>query len=138
MFSGNVTHAFSSRLSSFRKRQSVLLAMRSRFRPRGWEFLDAVVDEAWRPAYVEVLPDQTGSTAAAFLRRTVRWFARRGVVVRKVSPWYRTAPVPASDQPWYVNAVAEVGTGLVADALLAQIMACPSFLPVGPIQHERA
>jgi 2-amino-4-hydroxy-6-hydroxymethyldihydropteridine diphosphokinase len=46
---------------------------------------------------------------------------RRGVVVRQVSPWYRTAPVPASDQPWYVNAVAEVETDLAADALLAQM-----------------
>ena len=33
---------------------------------------------------------------------------RGGIVVRRVSPWYRTAPVPASDQPWYVNAVAEL------------------------------
>jgi 2-amino-4-hydroxy-6-hydroxymethyldihydropteridine diphosphokinase len=44
---------------------------------------------------------------------------RRGVSVRRVSPWYRTAPVPASDQPWYVNAVAEVATDLSADRLLA-------------------
>lgn len=44
---------------------------------------------------------------------------RRGVAVRRVSPWYRTAPVPASDQPWYVNAVAEVATDLSADRLLA-------------------
>jgi 2-amino-4-hydroxy-6-hydroxymethyldihydropteridine diphosphokinase len=44
---------------------------------------------------------------------------RRGVAVIRVSPWYRTAPVPASDQPWYVNAVAEVGTKLPADRLLA-------------------
>ena len=46
---------------------------------------------------------------------------RHGVVVRQVSPWYRTAPVPASDQPWYVNAVAEVETDLVADALLMRL-----------------
>jgi 2-amino-4-hydroxy-6-hydroxymethyldihydropteridine diphosphokinase len=44
---------------------------------------------------------------------------RRGVPVCRLSPWYRTAPVPASDQPWYVNAVAEVATGLPADGLLA-------------------
>ena len=44
---------------------------------------------------------------------------RRGVSVRRVSPWYRTAPVPASDQPWYVNAVAELATDLPADRLLA-------------------
>ncbi|WP_218037315.1 2-amino-4-hydroxy-6-hydroxymethyldihydropteridine diphosphokinase [Reyranella soli] len=46
---------------------------------------------------------------------------RRGVVIRQVSPWYRTAPVPASDQPWYVNAVAELEIDLAADALLAQL-----------------
>ncbi len=46
---------------------------------------------------------------------------RREVVVRQVSPWYRTAPVPASDQPWYVNAVAEIETDMSADALLARL-----------------
>jgi 2-amino-4-hydroxy-6-hydroxymethyldihydropteridine diphosphokinase len=44
---------------------------------------------------------------------------RRGVSVVRVSPWYRTAPVPASDQAWYVNAVAEVVTKLAPDRLLA-------------------
>jgi 2-amino-4-hydroxy-6-hydroxymethyldihydropteridine diphosphokinase len=43
---------------------------------------------------------------------------RRGVSVIRISPWYRTAPVPASEQPWYVNAVAEVATKLTADRLL--------------------
>ncbi len=49
--------------------------------------------------------------------------AGRGVVVRRVSPWYRTAPVPASDQPWYVNAVAELDTPWPADRLLAELHA---------------
>lgn len=44
---------------------------------------------------------------------------RRGVKTIRLSPWYRTAPVPPSDQPWYVNAVAEVATELAPDALLA-------------------
>jgi len=48
---------------------------------------------------------------------------RRGVRTLQISPWYRTAPVPASDQPWYVNAVAEVATDLAADALLAELHA---------------
>ena len=54
-----------------------------------------------------------------------RWWnsARRGVRTLRVSAWYRTAPVPASDQPWYVNAVAEVASGLPADALLAELHA---------------
>jgi len=47
--------------------------------------------------------------------------AGRGVQILRVSPWYRTAPVPASDQPWYINAVAEVGTDLSPDKLLATL-----------------
>ena len=45
----------------------------------------------------------------------------RGVQVLRVSPWYRTAPVPASDQPWYQNAVIEVVTDLGPDELLATL-----------------
>jgi len=55
------------------------------------------------------------------LEAALEELGRRGVVVCRVSPWYRTAPVPASDQPWYVNAVAEVATDLPADALLARL-----------------
>jgi 2-amino-4-hydroxy-6-hydroxymethyldihydropteridine diphosphokinase len=47
----------------------------------------------------------------------------RGIQVRRLSPWYRTAPVPASEQPWYFNAVAELGTDLTADRLLAELHA---------------
>ena len=47
----------------------------------------------------------------------------RGIRLLRLSPWYRTAPVPASDQPWYVNAVAEVATDLPADQLLAELHA---------------
>lgn len=31
-----------------------------------------------------------------------------GMRVRACSPWYRSAPVPPSDQPWFVNGVARV------------------------------
>ena len=55
------------------------------------------------------------------LEAALEELGRRGVAVRQVSSWYRTAPVPASDQPWYVNAVAEIATDLPADALLAQL-----------------
>jgi len=46
---------------------------------------------------------------------------RRGVSVIRVSPWYRTAPVPVSDQPWYVNAVAEVVTKLAPAARMIDL-----------------
>ena len=61
-------------------------------------------------------PRETLEAALAELRY-------HGVQMLRLSPWYRTAPVPASDQPWYVNAVAEVASGLPADALLAQLHA---------------
>ena len=47
----------------------------------GWEYVHVAVDDYSRAAYVEVLPDQTGATTAAFLRRTLGWFARRGITV---------------------------------------------------------
>ncbi|HEY3916777.1 MAG TPA: 2-amino-4-hydroxy-6-hydroxymethyldihydropteridine diphosphokinase [Stellaceae bacterium] len=42
-----------------------------------------------------------------------------GVQVTARSRWYRTAPVPASDQPWFVNGVARIETALDPAALLA-------------------
>lgn len=50
----------------------------------GWEYVHVAVDDYSRAAYVEVLPDQTGRTVAGFLRRTVSWFARRGIAVARV------------------------------------------------------
>lgn len=50
----------------------------------GWEYVHVAVDDHSRVAYTEVLPDQTGRSAEAFLRRTVRWFAQRGTVVTRV------------------------------------------------------
>ena len=42
-----------------------------------------------------------------------------GLRVVARSGWYRTAPVPVSDQPWFVNGVARVETTLAPGALLA-------------------
>ena len=42
-----------------------------------------------------------------------------GVRVVARSRWYRTAPVPISDQLWFVNGVARVDTSLEPTALLA-------------------
>ncbi len=61
-------------------------------------------------------PRQTLEAALADL-------GRRGLQIQRVSPWYRSAPVPASDQPWYVNAVAEVETDWPPDRLLAELHA---------------
>jgi 2-amino-4-hydroxy-6-hydroxymethyldihydropteridine diphosphokinase len=38
--------------------------------------------------------------------------AARGVVVERRSRWYRSAPVPRSAQPWFVNGVLSVATAI--------------------------
>jgi transposase InsO family protein len=55
-----------------------------RSRGAGWECVHVCVDDATRLAYVEVLPDERGESASAFLRRAVAWFAERGVAVERV------------------------------------------------------
>jgi 2-amino-4-hydroxy-6-hydroxymethyldihydropteridine diphosphokinase len=43
----------------------------------------------------------------------------RGLSIRARSRWWESAPVPLSDQPWYVNGVVEVGQATGPEALLA-------------------
>jgi 2-amino-4-hydroxy-6-hydroxymethyldihydropteridine diphosphokinase len=64
------------------------------------------------------LPSAAGPPAAT-LAAALEALVEAGVMVARRSPWYRTAPVPAGDQPWYVNGVAEVATTLEPEALLA-------------------
>ncbi len=49
--------------------------------------------------------------------------ARVGISVRRLSRWYRSRPVPASDQPTFVNGVASVATPLSPPGLLAALHA---------------
>lgn len=44
-----------------------------------------------------------------------------GITVTKLSRFYQSEPVPASDQPWFVNAVAAVETTLSAGDLLKRL-----------------
>jgi transposase InsO family protein len=50
----------------------------------GWDFCHVCVDDATRLAYVEVLEDERGETAAGFLARAVAWFSTMGVSVERV------------------------------------------------------
>ena len=50
----------------------------------GWEFVHVCVDDATRLAYVKVLADEKGETAAGFLRRAVEWFKSMGITVERV------------------------------------------------------
>ena len=50
----------------------------------GWEFLHVCVDDATRVAYAEVLPDEKGVTATAFVQRAIAWFRDHDVLVEGV------------------------------------------------------
>jgi len=69
------------------------------------------------------LPHERYGPPRRTLEAALAELGRRGLRMVRVSPWYRTAPVPASDQPWFINAVAEVATDLSAEALLAELHA---------------
>ena len=53
-------------------------------RGAGWEYAHVAIDDASRLAYVEVLPDQKGVTAVAFLDRALRFFQRHRLRVREI------------------------------------------------------
>jgi transposase InsO family protein len=53
-------------------------------RGAGWEAVHVCIDDASRLAYGEVLPDERKTSAVAFLKRAVGWFARHGVTVERV------------------------------------------------------
>jgi transposase InsO family protein len=50
----------------------------------GWEFVHVAIDDHSRLAYAEVLTDEKGLTAVAFLRRALEFFAGHGVSVQRV------------------------------------------------------
>jgi len=48
----------------------------------------------------------------------VKALEQRGISITARSRWFRTAPVPVSDQPWFVNGVIAVETLLPPEELL--------------------
>ena len=51
---------------------------------KGWECVHVCIDDATRLAYVEVLPDEEGANAVAFLQRAIGFYARHGIPVERV------------------------------------------------------
>jgi transposase InsO family protein len=50
----------------------------------GWEHVHVAIDDASRVAYCQVLPDEQGMCASAFLRAAVAYYAALGVTVKEV------------------------------------------------------
>lgn len=64
------------------------------------------------------LPSPYGEPPAT-LRAALDRLNQAGVKTLRRSRFWHSAPVPISDQPWYVNAVAAVETSLAPEPLLA-------------------
>jgi 2-amino-4-hydroxy-6-hydroxymethyldihydropteridine diphosphokinase len=65
------------------------------------------------------LPGAGHATPRDTLEAALAALAGQGVSILQRSSWWESAPVPASDQPWYVNGVVRVETGLGPKPLLA-------------------
>jgi 2-amino-4-hydroxy-6-hydroxymethyldihydropteridine diphosphokinase len=67
------------------------------------------------------LPHPEHGAPRATLEAAAREIEAAGAAITGRSRWYATAPVPASDQPDYVNAVVAVTTSLPPAELLAAL-----------------
>ena len=60
----------------------------------GYEKVHVAIDDATRPAYVEVFADEQKATTIGFLARAVGWFYEQGIKCRRVlsdsGPAYRS------------------------------------------------
>jgi 2-amino-4-hydroxy-6-hydroxymethyldihydropteridine diphosphokinase len=65
------------------------------------------------------LPSHGDRSPCRTLAAALATLAGEGIGVAARSAWYRSEPVPPSDQPWYVNAVAVLQTERDPFALLA-------------------
>jgi 2-amino-4-hydroxy-6-hydroxymethyldihydropteridine diphosphokinase len=63
-----------------------------------------------------------GEAVDKTIRAALLSLQEAGAGVKKTSPFYRTAPVPVSAQPWYVNAVAEIETPLNPQDVMALLL----------------
>jgi transposase InsO family protein len=83
---GELIHLDIKKLARFDRPGHRLLGRgRGRFETdAGYEYLHVCVDDYSRVAYVELLPDERGVTAAGFLERAAHRFASRGVTIERM------------------------------------------------------
>lgn len=66
------------------------------------------------------LPSHAGSSAET-ISAALKALEENGIHVVSQSRYWKTAPVPVSSQPWFVNAVAAIETSLPPEDLLKQL-----------------
>jgi transposase InsO family protein len=72
------------RVTANRSSQNANRRQRRKGGPAGWEFVHVCIDDATRLAYAEVLSDEKATTAIAFLRRALAFYAAHGITVQRV------------------------------------------------------
>jgi 2-amino-4-hydroxy-6-hydroxymethyldihydropteridine diphosphokinase len=65
------------------------------------------------------LPHPRFGPPRATLEHVLELLPGLGLTILRRSGWYESAPVPVSDQPWYVNGVVHAATGLSPQEALA-------------------
>lgn len=71
---------------------------------------------------------ETFGTPRATCGAALQIMDQRGLRIRERSRWYESAPVPASDQPWYVNGVVSIETSLDARDLVREVLSIEAEL----------
>ena len=69
------------------------------------------------------------------LEASLEFLHLKGVTVQKRSNWYRTAPIPRSEQPWYVNGVVQVHYDLSSLELMSILIR--TEIHFGRVRTER-
>ncbi|MDH5722067.1 MAG: 2-amino-4-hydroxy-6-hydroxymethyldihydropteridine diphosphokinase [Alphaproteobacteria bacterium] len=78
--------------------------------------------------------DFKGHSPEETLRLCLKHFEENGIKIISVSSIWKSAPVPASDQPWYRNAVCSVSTIYTPSQLLKKLHEIE--LSFGRMRHE--
>ena len=82
---GELIHVDIKRLGRFDRVGHRITRSRSAgSKKQGFEFVHVAIDDASRLAYAEILRDESGASAATFLRAAVAWFAKVNVPVERV------------------------------------------------------
>ena len=68
------------------------------------------------------LPTEKFGPPRAALGAALHAIEQKGIQIKQRAPWYQTAPVPISDQPWYVNGVAELTTDQSPSEVIAILL----------------
>ena len=58
------------------------------------------------------------ATPRATCEAAIKALVQAGLKIKSQSSWYKSAPVPASSQPWYINGVISIEISIEANALI--------------------